>query len=198
MGCRSITLTRFNHTGSFFLICARRVFRGKVAAGLESAFEHSRLHFSRDLTLLARPKAFASWLRPRFRKHKAVYRTHPLDGPEYTLQCLNRHTQGVASPTNDWSAGDVSTSRQGCRNSTCRLRDQEILSSNFLQTKEVPHYGRLVRCGTQVAQRELALSPRSSPLSPVVNRANGDFIRARHLQSGGRDPSKVGPCFIDS
>jgi hypothetical protein len=63
MGCRSITLTEFNHAGSFFfsvprlLALPRRVFRGNFVAGLKSAFPAQALHFSGELTLLAQPKA---------------------------------------------------------------------------------------------------------------------------------------------
>jgi hypothetical protein len=39
----------------------------------------------------------------------------------------------------------------------------------------------------QLLHRLPELSAKSSPLSPGVNRANGDLIQARHLQSRGRD-----------
>ena len=74
----------------------RRVFRGKFVDGLKSAFQHQQLHFSGDLTLLAQPKTFASWLRPLFRKNWVVYCKPPFGGPEYVLQYLGRYTHRVA------------------------------------------------------------------------------------------------------
>jgi Putative transposase/Transposase zinc-binding domain len=82
----------------FFLPIAvlRRVFRGKFVAGLKSAFQNGQLHLSGDLALLAQPKAFASWLRPLFRKDWIVYAKPPFGGPEYVLQYLGRYTHRVA------------------------------------------------------------------------------------------------------
>lgn len=74
----------------------RRVFRGKFAAGLKSAFQHEQLHLSGDLALLAQPKIFAAWLRPLFRKEWIVYSKPPFGGPEYVLQYLGRYTHRVA------------------------------------------------------------------------------------------------------
>lgn len=74
----------------------QRVFRGKFVAGLKSAFQHGRLHFSGDLALLAQPKIFAAWLRPLFRKDWVVYSKPPFGGPEYVLQYLGRYTHRVA------------------------------------------------------------------------------------------------------
>jgi hypothetical protein len=83
VGCRSITRTGFPPAiASFFPSrCCGRVFRGKFVAGLKSAFQHGQLRFSGDLTLLAQPKIFASWLRPLFRKDWGVYSKPPFGGP---------------------------------------------------------------------------------------------------------------------
>jgi hypothetical protein len=74
----------------------RRRFRGKFVAALKSAFQHRQLHFSGELALLAQPKAFASWLRPLFRKNWVIYCKPPFGGPKYVLQYLGRHTHRVA------------------------------------------------------------------------------------------------------
>jgi putative transposase/transposase-like zinc-binding protein len=74
----------------------RRVFRGKFVAGLKSAFQHGQLHLSGNLTLLAQPKIFASWLRLLFRKDWVIYSKPPFGGPEYVLQYLGRYTHRVA------------------------------------------------------------------------------------------------------
>src|ERR1700693_2767137 len=73
-----------------------RVFRGKFVAGLQQAFQEGQLNFQGDLTLLSKPKIFASWLRPLFRKDWVVYSKPPFGGPEYVLQYLGRYTHRVA------------------------------------------------------------------------------------------------------
>jgi hypothetical protein len=72
----------------FFLPIAvlRRVFRSKFVAALKSAFEHRQLHLAGELAPLTRPKFFAAWLRPLFRKDWIVYSKPPFGGPEYVLQ----------------------------------------------------------------------------------------------------------------
>ena len=74
----------------------RRVFRGKLVAGLQQAFREGQLVFHGDLTLLAQPKIFAAWLRPLFRKDWVVYSKPPFGGPQYVLQYLGRYTHRVA------------------------------------------------------------------------------------------------------
>jgi hypothetical protein len=74
----------------------RRRFRGKFVASLKSAFQRGQLHLSGDLSLLAQPRVFASWLRPLFRKNWVVYCKPPFGGPEYVLQYLGRYTHRVA------------------------------------------------------------------------------------------------------
>ncbi len=73
-----------------------RVFRGKFVAGLQQAFQNGRLSFHGNLAPLARPKTFAAWLRPLFRKDWVVYSKPPFGGPEYVLQYLGRYTHRVA------------------------------------------------------------------------------------------------------
>jgi Putative transposase/Transposase zinc-binding domain len=74
----------------------RRVFRGKFVAGLKHAFQHDQLHFSGELSLLAQPKIFASWLRTLFQTDWVVYCKPPFGGPEHVLQYLGRYTHRVA------------------------------------------------------------------------------------------------------
>jgi hypothetical protein len=74
----------------------RRVFRGKFVDGLKLAFQRGQLHLSSNLAPLAQPQAFASWLRPLFRKHWIVYSKPPFGGPEYVLHYLGRYTHRVA------------------------------------------------------------------------------------------------------
>jgi len=73
-----------------------RVFRGKFVAALKRAFRDARLQFHGDLTPLAQPKTFSSWLRPLFRKDWVVYSKRPFGGPEHVLHYLGRYTHRVA------------------------------------------------------------------------------------------------------
>jgi hypothetical protein len=61
-----------------------------------SALDHSQLHFSSNLALLAQPRICASQLRPLLRKDWIVYSKPPLGSPDYVLQYRGRYTHGVA------------------------------------------------------------------------------------------------------
>jgi hypothetical protein len=74
----------------------RRVFRGKFVAGLRQAFADGQLGFYGDLKLLAKAQAFASFLRPLFRKDWVVYCKPPFGGPEHVLRYLGHYTHRVA------------------------------------------------------------------------------------------------------
>ncbi len=73
-----------------------RVFRGKFVAALKRAFRDGQLRFHGDLTPLAQPKTFSSWVRPLFRKDWVVYSKRPFGGPEHVLHYLGRYTHRVA------------------------------------------------------------------------------------------------------
>src|ERR1700758_3751077 len=73
-----------------------RIFRGKFVAALKRAFRDGQLQFHGDLTPLARPKTFSSWLRPLFRKDWVVYSKRPFGGPQHVLHYLGRYTHRVA------------------------------------------------------------------------------------------------------
>ncbi len=73
-----------------------RVFRGKFVAALQRTFRDGQLGFHGDLTPLAQPKTFSSWLRPLFRKDWVVYSKRPFGGPEHVLHYLGRYTHRVA------------------------------------------------------------------------------------------------------
>jgi hypothetical protein len=83
---------------SFFLPIKvlSRVFRGKFAAGLKSAFLDSTLQFHGSLLPLAEPRAFAAWLRTLFRHEWVVYAKRPFGGPEHALRYLGAYTHRVA------------------------------------------------------------------------------------------------------
>ena len=83
---------------SFFLPVKvlSRVFRGKFAAGLKTAFQSGALQFHGHLLPLAEPRAFASWLRVLFRHDWVVYSKRPFGGPEQVLRYLGAYTHRVA------------------------------------------------------------------------------------------------------
>jgi len=73
----------------------RKIFRGKFVDALKQAFQDGLLRFEGNLKLLAKPKIFAAWLRPRYRQDWIVYLKPPFGG-EYVLQYLGRYTHRVA------------------------------------------------------------------------------------------------------
>ncbi len=83
---------------SFFLPVQvlSRVFRGKFIAGLKTAFREGKIEFHGNLTPLAEPRAFASWLRLLFRHDWVVYSKRPFGGPEHALRYLGAYTHRVA------------------------------------------------------------------------------------------------------
>jgi hypothetical protein len=83
---------------SFFLPVkvVSRVFRGKFVAGLKTAFHAGALQFHGHRLPLAEPRAFASWLRLRFRHDWVVYSKRPFGGPEHVLRYLGAYTHRVA------------------------------------------------------------------------------------------------------
>jgi hypothetical protein len=88
----------FSSHPSFFLPTKvlSRVFRGKLVAGLRTAFREDRLQFHGTLTPLAEPRTFASWLRLLFRHDWVVYSKRPFGGPEHALRYLGNYTHRVA------------------------------------------------------------------------------------------------------
>jgi hypothetical protein len=73
-----------------------RVFRGKFATELKTAFQTGALQFHGHLLPLAEPRAFASWLRVLFRNDWVVYSKRPFGGPEHVLRYLGAYTHRVA------------------------------------------------------------------------------------------------------
>ncbi|MBZ5619022.1 MAG: transposase [Acidobacteriia bacterium] len=73
-----------------------RGFRGKFVAALRRAFADGQLGFHGNLTFLAHPKAFSSWLRQLFRHDWVVYSKRPFGGPEHALRYLGSYTHRVA------------------------------------------------------------------------------------------------------
>jgi hypothetical protein len=72
-----------------------RVFRGKLLAGLKTAFHQGKLEFHGHLATLAEPRVFAAWLRVLFQHHWVVYSKRPFGGPEHALRFLGAYTHRV-------------------------------------------------------------------------------------------------------
>ena len=97
--------TRWVHSRNKYFLpkkVLRKVFRGKFVNALEQAFQDGLLRFEGNLKLLAKPKIFAAWLRPLYRKNWVVYLKRPFGGPEYVLQYLGRYTHRVCSSSKPW------------------------------------------------------------------------------------------------
>ena len=60
------------------------------------AFHQGELQFYGSLLPLARPRAFAAWLRVLFRHDWVVYSKRPFGGPEHVLRYLGNYTHRVA------------------------------------------------------------------------------------------------------
>ena len=113
----------------------RRVFRGKFREALKQAFQDGLLRFEGKLKLLAKPKIFAAWLRPLYRKNWVVYLKRPFGGPEYVLQYLGRYTHRVAISNHrlvSFTDGQV----------TFRWRDSAHHNQQKLQTLSVDKFLR--------------------------------------------------------
>jgi len=83
---------------SFFLPVKvlSRVFRGKFVARLKTVFQAGALQFHGHRLPLAKPHAFAAWLRLLFCHDWVVYSKPPFGGPEHTLRYLGAYTHRVA------------------------------------------------------------------------------------------------------
>jgi hypothetical protein len=74
----------------------RDVFRGKLVAGLRTAYREGRLSFPGALQTLAPESAFRAWLRSLHRQPWVVYAKPPFGSPAHVLHYLARYTHRVA------------------------------------------------------------------------------------------------------
>jgi hypothetical protein len=91
--------TRWIHTRPTFFLpvkVLRQVFRGKLVAGLRSAYGDGRLSFPGALQTLAPEAAFRAWLRSLHRQSWVVYAKPPFGSPAHVLHYLARYTHRVA------------------------------------------------------------------------------------------------------
>ena len=73
-----------------------RVFCGKFVAGLRKLHAQGKLGFHGALIPLAKPQAFASWIRTLYRHDWVVYSKPPFGGAEHALRYLGCYTHRVA------------------------------------------------------------------------------------------------------
>jgi len=91
--------TRWIHARPTFFLpvqVLRQVFRGKLVAGLRTAFRERRLSFPGALQTLAPASAFRAWLRSLHRQPWVVYAKPPFGSPAHVLHYLARYTHRVA------------------------------------------------------------------------------------------------------
>jgi hypothetical protein len=91
--------TRWIHARPrFFLPIAvlRKLFRGKLVAGLRTAFQEGRLDFPGPLASLKPEAAFDAFLRSLYRQPWVVYAKPPFGSPAHVLHYLARYTHRVA------------------------------------------------------------------------------------------------------
>ena len=74
----------------------RKLFRGKLVAGLRDAFRHGRLHLPGRLDSLNTAVAFSAFLRSLYRQTWVVYAKLPFGSPAHVLHYLARYTHRVA------------------------------------------------------------------------------------------------------
>jgi hypothetical protein len=74
----------------------RKLFRGKLAAGLRDAFRDGRLDFPGSLAPLKVEAAFRAFLQSLYRQSWVVYAKPPFGSPAHVLQYLARYTHRVA------------------------------------------------------------------------------------------------------
>src|SRR4029453_8816869 len=91
--------TRWIHARPTFFLpvkVLRQVFRGKLVAGLRTAFREGRLSLPGALQTLAPESAFPPWLRSLHHQPWVVYAKPPFGSPAHVLHYLARYTHRVA------------------------------------------------------------------------------------------------------
>jgi hypothetical protein len=160
---------------SFFLPIKvlSRVFRGKFAAGLKTAFHAGALQFHGSLLPLREPRAFAAWLRILFRHDWVVYSKRPFGGPEHVLRYLGAYTHRVAISNSrlvSLCEGNVTfrwrDSAHGNRKRLLTLAVEEFLR-RFLLHQLPPGFVRIRNFGFLANRKRATLLPLCFDLLPT-------------------------------
>jgi hypothetical protein len=99
MGGLAPDRTRWIHARPRFFLpipVLRKVFRGKLVAGLRKAHRDGRLDFPGTLAPLKPNAAFRAFVRSLYRQPWVVYAKPPFGSPAHVLQYLARYTHRVA------------------------------------------------------------------------------------------------------
>jgi hypothetical protein len=157
----------------------RKLFRGKLVAGIRDAFRHGRLHLPGRLESLNTAVAFSAFLRSLYRQTWVVYAKPPFGSPAHVLHYLARYTHRVAianhrlvDVTDDTVSFRWKDYRHGSQVRTLTLDVDEFLR-RFLQHVLPKHFVRIryfgflaSRCRTpQLAQCRQALA--AIPMPPA-------------------------------
>jgi hypothetical protein len=155
----------------------RKLFRGKLVAGVRDAFRNGRLDFPGTLALLKPEAAFRAFLRSLYRQTWVVYAKPPFGSPAHVLQYLARYTHRVAisnhrlvDVTDDTVSFRWKDYRHGSQVRTLSLPSEEFLRRFLLHVLpkrfvRIRYFGFLAsRCRTpQLAQCRQALTVAPAP-----------------------------------
>ena len=168
----------------------RKLFRGKLVAGLRRAFRHGRLHLPGRLAPLNTAVAFSAFLRSLYRQTWVVYAKPPFGSPAHVLHYLARYTHRVAisnhrlvAVTDDTVSFRWKDYRHGNQIHTLTLDADEFLRRFLLHVLpkrfvRIRYFGFLAsRCRTpQLAQCRQALAaipmPPADSVTPQRSRAS--------------------------
>jgi hypothetical protein len=172
--------TRWIHARPrFFLPIAvlRKLFRGKLVAGIREAFRERCLDFSGASAPLKLDAAFGAFLRSLYRQPWVVYAKPPFGSPAHVLHYLARYTHRVAisnhrlvTVTDDTVSFRWKDYRHGSQLRTLTIDAAEFLRRFLLHVLpkrfvRIRYFGFLAsRCRTpQLAQCRQALAVASAP-----------------------------------
>ena len=139
-----------------------RLFRRLFLEGLLALHRAGDLSFFGNLTGLADPGAFASYLAPLRKTEWVVYAKPPFGGPEAVLAYLSRYTHRVAISNSRLISADADTAtfrwkdyriKNGDRQKTMRLATDEFIRRFLTHVlpdgfHRIRHYG-LLACATR-------------------------------------------------
>jgi hypothetical protein len=177
--------TRWIHARPRFFLpipVLRKLFRGKLVAGLRDAHHSGRLDFPGALAPLKSEGPFRAFLRSLYRQTWVVYAKPPFGSPAHVLQYLARYTHRVAisnhrlvDVTDDTVSFRWKDYRHGSQVRTLSLPSAEFLRRFLLHVLpkrfvRIRYFGFLAsRCRTpQLAQcrHTLAVAP-APPVEPT-------------------------------
>ena len=178
--------TRWIHARPAFFLpikVLRKLFRGKVVAGLRDAFQQGRLHLPGTLHALADETAFRRFLRSLYRQPWVLYAKPPFGSPAHVLHYLARYTHRVAisnhrlvAVTDEAVTFRWKDYRHGSQVKTLTVDADEFLRRFLVHVLpkgfvRIRYFGILAaRCRAEAlphCRRALAAAPDPPPVAPV-------------------------------